>query len=134
MKFSEKRASTRIQSMLNLAKKHATEYKGLNPEKLIVCASFIFLNVHVSCFSTGSLAEAWVTKGENFHKRIDIKGRGRFGVKIHPEAKMSVVLKEGKTVAELKKQAESRKLRRIVSAGYVREDMPLRNMGPMWSW
>jgi len=79
-------------------------------------------------------AEAWVTKGKNFHKRIDIKGRGRFGVKIHPEAKMSVVLREGKTVDELKKQAEDRKLKRIVSAGYVREDVPLRNMGPMWSW
>ncbi|KAF9780192.1 ribosomal protein L22 [Thelephora terrestris] len=115
MKFSEKRVSTRIQSMLNLAKKHAVTYKGLNPEKLIV-------------------SEAWVTKGENFHKRIDIKGRGRMGVKVHPEAKMSVVLKEGKTVAELKKQAEDRKLKRIFSAGYVREDVPLRNAGPMWSW
>ena len=134
MKFSEKRASTRIQSMLNLAKKHATEYKGLSPEKLIVCTSFLFLKICVLCFSTRFLAEAWVTKGENFHKRIDIKGRGRFGVKIHPEAKMSVVLREGKTVAELKKQAEDRKLKRIVSAGYVREDVPLRNMGPMWSW
>lgn len=56
MKFSEKRASTRIQSMLNLAKKHATEYKGLSPEKLIVCMSltpsrFIrtaFLNLSLS--------------------------------------------------------------------------------------
>jgi large subunit ribosomal protein L22 len=56
------------------------------------------------------------------------------GVKVHPEAKMSVVLKEGKTVAELKKQAEDRKLKRIFSAGYVREDVPLRNAGPMWSW
>jgi len=115
MKFSEKRASTRIQSMLTLAKKHAAEYKGLNPGKLVV-------------------SQAWVTKGENFHKRIDIKGRGRVGVKYHPEAKMSVVLKEGKTVTELKRQAEDRKLKRIVSAGYVREDVPLRNMGPMWSW
>ena len=40
-----------------------------------------------------------MTKGENFHKRIGIKGRGRFGVEIHPEAEVSVVLKEGKTVA-----------------------------------
>jgi len=120
--------------MLNLAKKHATEYKGLNPGKLIVCMSLSFLEIYVLCVSTCFLAEAWVTKGENFHKRIDIKGRGRFGVKIHPEARMSVVLREGKTVAELKKQAEDRKLKRIVSAGYVREDVPLRNMGPMWSW
>ena len=51
-------------------------------------------------------------KGENFHERIDIKGRGRFGIRIYPEAKVSVVLKEGKTVAELEKQAECRKLRK----------------------
>ena len=75
-----------------------------------------------------------MVKGESFHERIDIKGRGRFGVRIHPKAKMSVVLKEGKTVAEFEKQAESRKLRRLlVSAGCVREDVPLRSMGPMWS-
>ena len=51
MKFSEKRASTRIQSMLNLAKKHATEYKGLSPEKLIVCTSFLFLKICVLCLN-----------------------------------------------------------------------------------
>ena len=53
MKFSEKRASTKIQSMLNLAKKHATEYKGLNPGKLIVCMStsllgIVYLNLFLS--------------------------------------------------------------------------------------
>lgn len=134
MKFSEKRASTRIQSMLTLAKKHAAEYKGLNPGKLIVCTSVSLLDGLRATPLNLFLAEAWVTKGENFHKRIDIKGRGRVGVKHHPEAKMSVVLREGKTVTELKRQAEDRKLKRIVSAGYVREDVPLRNMGPMWSW
>jgi hypothetical protein len=66
-----------------------------------------------SCFSTGSLAEVWVTKGENFHERRDIKGRGQFGVRIHPEAKVSVVLEESKTAAEFEEQ--------------------LQNMGPMWA-
>ena len=132
MKFSEKRASTKIQSMLNLAKKHAVEYKGLNPGKLIVCELIPFFDF--ALFQPSVSAEAWVTKGENFHKRLDIKGRGRMGVKVHPEAKMSVVLKEGKTVIERKKQVEDRKLKRIVAAGYVREDVPLRNMGPMWAW
>lgn len=120
--------------MLTLAKKHAAEYKGLNPEKLIVCTSVSLLNGLCATSLSLFLAEAWVTKGENFHKRLDIKGRGRLGVKHHPEARMSVVLREGKTVTELKRQAEDRKLKRIVSAGYVREDVPLRNMGPMWSW
>jgi hypothetical protein len=55
-------------------------------------------------------------KSENFHKRIDIKGRERFGVEIHPEAKIFIVLKEGKAMAELRKQVEGRELRRIISA------------------
>ena len=36
MQFSEKRASTRIKSMLVGAKNHATKLKGLDEKKLIV--------------------------------------------------------------------------------------------------
>lgn len=38
MTFSEKRASKRIKSMLVLAKQHAAK-KGIDPQKMIVCAS-----------------------------------------------------------------------------------------------
>lgn len=79
-------------------------------------------------------AESWVTKGPHQFKRYDIKGRGRAGVKTHPHARLHVVLKEGKTRAELRDEERARKLRRIVSAGYVREDVPLRNPGPAWAW
>jgi len=115
MKFSEKRASNRIKSMLVVAKDHATAYKNLDPSKLIV-------------------GEAWVTKGPNTHKRIEPKGRGRFGIRVHPDSRLSVILKEGKTKAELAREERARKLRRIVSAGIVREDVPLRNPGPAWAW
>jgi len=114
MQFSEKRASKRVKSMLAVAKDHA-KLKGLEEKKLII-------------------AEAWVTKGPNVHKRIDIKGRGRFGIKQHPDARMHVILKEGKTKAELMEKERARKLKRIVSAGLVREDVPLRNPGPHWAW
>lgn len=50
--------------MLCLARDHAVA-KGLDREKLVV-------------------QRAWVTKGV-YLKRLDIKGRGRFGVKMRPE-------------------------------------------------
>ncbi|EPQ59232.1 mitochondrial 50S ribosomal protein L22, partial [Gloeophyllum trabeum ATCC 11539] len=115
MEFSEKRASKRIKSMLVTAKHHASLYKSLDDKKLVV-------------------AEAWVTKGPRSQKRIDIKGRGRFGIKVHPDSRMHVVLKEGETWAEKAEKERQRKLKRIVSAGLVREDVPLRNPRPMWAW
>ncbi|KAI0080901.1 mitochondrial 50S ribosomal protein L22 [Panus rudis PR-1116 ss-1] len=114
MAFSEKRASKRIKSMLVVAKDHA-KVKGLDEKKLVV-------------------AEAWVTKGPKQHKRFEPRGRGHFGIRVHPDSKLSVVLKEGKTRAELKEELRQKRLKRIVSAGYVREDVPLRNVGPGWAW
>jgi len=43
-------------------------------------------------------------------------------------------LKEGKTRAQLLEAERARKLKRMVSAGLVREDKPLRNAGSMWTW
>ena len=79
-------------------------------------------------------AEAWVTKGPRSLKRIEVKGRSKFGIRVHPDSRMSVVLKEGKTRAQLLEAERARKLKRIVSAGLVREDKPLRNPGSMWTW
>lgn len=63
--MSDKRvAKGRVKSMLCLARDHAVA-KGLAREKLVV-------------------QRAWVTKGV-YLKRLDIKGRGRFGVKMRPE-------------------------------------------------
>ncbi|KAH9853611.1 ribosomal protein L22 [Lenzites betulinus] len=115
MMFSEKRASKRIKSMLVVAKSHAVKLKDLNEQKLVV-------------------SESWVTKGPHQFKRHDIKGRGRAGIKYHPHSRLHVVLKEGKTRAELRDEERARKLRRIVSAGYVREDVPIRNPGSTWAW
>jgi large subunit ribosomal protein L22 len=56
------------------------------------------------------------------------------GVRVHPDSRLHVLLKEGKTVEQLKAEERRRKLKRIVSAGIVREDVPLRNPGPAWAW
>ncbi|CAE6520387.1 unnamed protein product [Rhizoctonia solani] len=114
MEFSDKRAARRIKSTLCLARDHAEMYKGLARNKLVV-------------------AEAWVSKGD-YLQRVDPKGRGRMGRKHHPSARMSVVLKEGKTHAEIMEQQRKYKLGRIVGAGFVREDKPIRNPGPGWAW
>ncbi|KZT74271.1 mitochondrial 50S ribosomal protein L22 [Daedalea quercina L-15889] len=115
MQFSEKRASTRIKGMLVVAKNHATGLKGLNPKRLIV-------------------SQAWVTKGPKQLKRVEPKGRARTGIRIHPDSKLTVVLQEGKTKVELLEEERRRKLKRIVSAGLKREDVPIRNPGPGWAW
>lgn len=80
------------------------------------------------------IAQAWVSKGPNVLKRLDPKGRGRFGIKQHPDSRLNVLLKEGKTKAQLKEEERKRKLKRIVSAGLTREDVPLRNVGSSWAW
>ncbi|PFH52716.1 hypothetical protein AMATHDRAFT_73852 [Amanita thiersii Skay4041] len=115
MQFSEKRASSRIMNMLATARDHATRYKKLNEPKLVV-------------------AEAWVTKGPKRGKKLEPKGRGRYGIRIRPSARLHVVLKEGRTIEETKAEGKSRKLRRIVSASLVREDKPIRNPGSTWAW
>ncbi|KAI1795116.1 ribosomal protein L22 [Ganoderma leucocontextum] len=115
MMFSEKRASNRIKSMLVVAKSHAVKLKDLDEGRLVV-------------------SESWVTKGPNQIKRYDMKGRGRAGLKIHPHSRLHVVLREGKTRAELHAEDRQRKLDKIRSAGLVRENVPIRNPGATWAW
>ncbi|KAI0036720.1 ribosomal protein L22/L17, partial [Vararia minispora EC-137] len=115
MQFSEKRASKRIRSMLVVGKQHAIR-KGIDPAKMIV-------------------SEAWVGKGARSLKRVDIKARGRIGIKVHPEARMSVIFKEGKTREQIMKEQREFRVRRAVSSGLMREDIPIRNnVSPQWAW
>ncbi|KAI0278845.1 mitochondrial 50S ribosomal protein L22 [Russula aff. rugulosa BPL654] len=114
MTFSEKRVSKRIRNMLVIAKSHGT-LKGIDPRKMVI-------------------AEAWVTKGPNMLKRLEPRARGKMGIRVHPDSRLSVILKEGKTRGQLLEEERTRKLKRIVSAGLVREDTPLRNPRSMWSW
>ncbi|KAI0254752.1 ribosomal protein L22/L17 [Lactifluus subvellereus] len=114
MTFSEKRVSNRIRNMLVVAKSHAI-LKGIDTKKMVV-------------------AEAWVTKGPRSLKRLEPRGRGKHGIRVHPDARLSVMLREGKTRAQLLEEERARKMKRIASAGLVREDKPLRNPRSMWTW
>lgn len=131
--FSEKRASKRIKSMLVVAKDHA-QTKGLVTDKLVVGMLLPLSNLRSVNSCDDHAAEAWVSKGSKQLKRIEPKGRGKTGIRIHPDTRLHVVLKEGKTREQIQVEDRRRKLRRIVSAGIVREDVPLRNPGPAWGW
>ncbi|KJD99613.1 50S small subunit ribosomal protein L22 [Cryptococcus gattii NT-10] len=114
MQFSEKRASKWVKSTLALARDHAVD-KNLKRDKLVV-------------------AESWVTKGRK-EARIDIKGRGKFGIKHHPSARIHLVIREGLTPSEKEEKQFKRDLGRVKSAGVVREDTPLRRkVVSGWTW
>ncbi|KAG9018202.1 hypothetical protein FRB90_011900 [Tulasnella sp. 427] len=114
MEFSDKRAAGRIKSMLCTARDHAL-VKGIRRERMVV-------------------SESWVNKVDAL-PRVDIKGRSRTGIKHHRYSRMHVVLKEGLTKEEeLAKKRKKLLKRALVSAGVVREDVPIRNPRPHWAW
>lgn len=118
MQFSPKRAAKRVLSTLALARDHAAA-KGMEVPRLIV-------------------SEAWVGKGI-YLTRTDIKGRARMGRKHHPQARMSVVLRYGKTYAEKemeKIETARKRVRAIGTGGVVRTDQKVVNtfQRPAWAW
>lgn len=115
MQMSDKRvAHTKIKSMLVLARDHAI-MKGLKREELIV-------------------KEAWVSKGV-YLKRIDIKGRGRHGIKMRPESRMHVVLAPGPSRQQIKQDQFDRIVKQRLQtggAGYaLREDRKIVNLSKL---
>ncbi|KAJ1021068.1 hypothetical protein NDA16_003854 [Ustilago loliicola] len=118
MQFSPKRAAKRVLSTLALARDHAAA-KGMEVPHLIV-------------------SEAWVGKGL-YLTRADIKGRARMGRKHHPQARLSVVLRYGKTYAEKETQkieTARKRVRAIGTGGVVRTDNKIVNtfQRPGWGW
>ena len=133
MQFSEKRASSRIMNMLATARDHAVRYKRLKEPKLVVGMCILVQAIFAITYDSNP-AESWVTKGPKGARKLEPRGRGHFGIRIHPNSRLHVVLKEGKTLEERKAAERARKLKRIVSAAVVREDRPLRNPAPTWRW
>lgn len=68
-------------------------------------------------------------------KQLDIKGRGRRGVKRHPYARINVLLKEGLTKERKLEIKFKKELGKVRSAGMVREDGKLRRkVISDWTW
>lgn len=118
MEFSAKRAARRVRSTLALARDHAVA-KGMDPHTLIV-------------------SEAWVAKGKLI-KRIEIKGRARYGIMTHPQARLHVVLRPGKTHEQRDEErfAKARRhVRSIGSGGVVQTNRKIINGWKRsgWAW
>lgn len=115
LQFSEKRAAkTWVKSTLALARDHAVA-KGMDRSKLVV-------------------SQSWVSKGVKI-ARLDIKGRGRMGIKHHPSARVHFLLKEGKTWEQKLADKRKKELSKIKSAGVVREDGKIRRKTVSgWAW
>jgi large subunit ribosomal protein L22 len=118
---------------LATAKDHAARYKRMDPSKLIVCESLSNTSYDISLIFV-TVAEAWVNKGVQPPKRLEIQGRGHYGFRRSPRSRMTLVLKEGQTLEEKKAAERKRKLSRIISASIVRDDVPLRNPSSTWGW
>ncbi|KAF9931234.1 hypothetical protein FBU30_010559 [Linnemannia zychae] len=76
MEFSQKRPSKRVMNTLAFARTNAT-----TQEKYAMDASKLYVD------------RAWVGKGD-YHRRIKIHARGKFGVMHHPTAHLKFTLKE----------------------------------------
>ena len=84
------------------------------------------------------VSEAWVGKGV-YLTRADIKGRARMGKKHHPQARLSVVLRYGKTYDEKAKDKVDearRRARSVGTGGVVRTQGVMVNgwQRPGWGW
>jgi len=56
------------------------------------------------------------------------------GIRETKQAKIWVRVREGKTPEEAATERRNKVLKRINSAGYSREDVPLRNVRSTWGW
>lgn len=88
--------------MVALARDHAIA-KGLSRDKLVIGAFQALSCLRNGCSLYACAAQSWVTQGPSL-KRLDIKGRGRYGVKHHPSSKLHVLLAEGDTAEEKRRQ------------------------------
>ncbi|BGP49878.1 hypothetical protein JCM10450v2_005783 [Rhodotorula kratochvilovae] len=121
LQASQKKQAPRLLSMLALARDHAMA-KGLRREELVV-------------------AQSWVTKGPAL-QRLDIKGRGRFGVKHHQSSKLHVLLAEGQTDEERRRDRKRDQWRRSIrgltegdGVGVGKGARPIINAGiGGWRW
>ncbi len=116
MQFSSKRAAQRVKSTLALARDHAAE-KGMDVTRLVV-------------------DEAWVGKG-TYLARVDLKGRSRMGKKHHPSAKLSIVLRYGKTWEQREKEEINKAVRRVRSmatGGIAPVQRPIINVHQRAGW
>ncbi|KAF9586034.1 hypothetical protein BGW38_010306 [Lunasporangiospora selenospora] len=117
MEFSEKRPSKRVMNTLAFARTNAsTQAKyGMDPSKLYV-------------------DRAWVGKGD-YHRRIKVHARGKYGVMHHPAAHLKFTLKERQPEAEgtTRRKIRGWKVTKKVWTPLV-ENKPIYNPSHLYNW
>ncbi|KAK4705965.1 large subunit ribosomal protein L22, partial [Phenoliferia sp. Uapishka_3] len=120
LQVSPKKPASRLLSMLALARDHAIA-KGMNRDKLVI-------------------AQSWTSQGPSL-KRLDIKGRGRRGIKHHPSSKLHILLAEGETEEERRRQRKKDQWRASVRGLCERDGTGVGKARPMinvavggWKW
>lgn len=114
MKFSEKRVSRHVERLL-LETKERAQGLQMNLDELVV-------------------KEAWVGKGADMPKRIDIRARGKFGTKMRYRAHMTVRLGRGETPQEKYEKKMQRALDKIRIAEPLNNDKKIRFPRGQWAW
>ncbi|KAM0752950.1 ribosomal protein L22 [Meredithblackwellia eburnea MCA 4105] len=120
LQMSPKKQASRLLAMVALARDHALA-KGMDRSKLVI-------------------AQSWVSQGPSL-PRVDIKGRGRRGIKHHPSSKLHVLLAEGQTEEELRREKKREQWRMSIRGLSERDGTgvgkarPLINVGVGgWKW
>ncbi|KAK6126521.1 hypothetical protein DH2020_039755 [Rehmannia glutinosa] len=98
LQVTVKRAAKTVYQVIHSARANATHNHGLDPDRLLV-GKYIFAFVAVCLFplfsfiSHFSVAEAFVGKGL-FKKRISYHAKGKCGIKVRAECRLTVVIRE----------------------------------------
>ncbi|KAJ9077480.1 39S ribosomal protein L22, mitochondrial, variant 3 [Entomophthora muscae] len=121
MQFSQKKASKKIMHNLAFARKNAGLQLNFDPARMYI-------------------SQAWVGKGNYIKNRIDIKGRGRFGIKEHPYCHIKFIFKEKAlnppaTIPGMKerKKIKGFHIRRNVWMPH-RDNRPIYTPKPYYNW
>lgn len=114
MQFSEKRISEQVRRLLLETKQRAKELE-MNLDQLVV-------------------QQAWVGKGQKMPKKIDIKGRGRFGIIRRSRSHLTIRLGRGLTQQQEMEKKAQRALDKVRIAELVKEEKKIRYPRPQWAW
>lgn len=114
MQFSEKRVSEQVRRLLLETKQRAKELE-MNVDQLVV-------------------SQAWVGKGPKMPKVIDIRARGKFGVKRRSRSHLTIRLGRGMTEKQVLEKRAQRALDKIRIAEPVKEETRVRFSAPQWAW
>ncbi|KAJ1958586.1 39S ribosomal protein L22, mitochondrial, partial [Dispira parvispora] len=118
MEFSAKRWAKPLLHTLALARKNAKLQKEMDPERLVV-------------------HRTWVGKGQ-YQKRIDYKGRGRFGMKHLYSSHVKFVLREAEPERDQANRGFRRNIKRFNITKKVwtpmKETKPIYTPSPYYNW